>query len=163
MGKTKVCPRPEGTLNFDSPIFCEVKTVFRLRIVWKLAKGHRIFGNSLPLNFFFENFQNDHREFLNSSFDEKFHTEKHYNGAFFDKEIWFCIFHDFVTSYMNKMLYDVLSPHILTLYKKISRCNVFQYENPDRMRYLRTLYDHFENFRKIKFQWERIFEKPLAF
>ena len=31
------------------------------------------------------------------------------------------------------------------------------------MRYLRSLYDHFENFRKINFQWERIFEKPLDF
>ena len=40
--------------------------------------------------------------------------------------------------------------------------NVFQYEILDRMSFLRTLYDHFESFRKIKFQWKRIFEKPLA-
>ena len=46
---------------------------------------------------------------------------------------------------------------------KMSRCNVFQNENPYRMSYLRTLYDHVENFQKIKFQWERIFEKTLAF
>ena len=41
----------------------------------------------------------------------------------------------------------------------LSRYKVFQQEIPDRMSYTRTLYDHFENFRKIKFQWERIFEK----
>ena len=40
---------------------------------------------------------------------------------------------------------------------------VFQYKIPDQMRYSRTRYDHFENFRKIKFQWEGISEKPLAF
>ena len=45
----------------------------------------------------------------------------------------------------------------------MSRYNVFQYEIPDRVSYERTLYDHFENFRKIKFQWLRIFEKTLAF
>ena len=45
----------------------------------------------------------------------------------------------------------------------MSRYNVFQYEIPDRMSYLRTHYNHFENFRKIKFQWEGISEKPLAF
>ena len=28
------------------------------------------------------------------------------------------------------------------------------------MSHLRTLYDHFENFWKIKFQWETFFEKP---
>ena len=50
-----------------------------------------------------------------------------------------------------------------SFYQKMSRYNVFQYENPDRTSYLRTLYDHFENFGKIKFQWEGISEKPLAF
>ena len=50
-----------------------------------------------------------------------------------------------------------------SFYQKMSRYNVFQYEIPNRMSYKRTLYDHFENFRKIKYQWETIFEKPLAF
>ena len=31
--------------------------------------------------------------------------------------------------------------------------NVFQYEIHDRMSYLRSIQDIFENFRKIKFQW----------
>ena len=31
------------------------------------------------------------------------------------------------------------------------------------MSYLRTLYNHYEIFRKIKFQWERIFENPWPF
>ena len=58
-----------------------------------------------------------------------------------------------------------MTSYLLTrcLYQKMSRYNVFQYGTPDRMSYLRTLYDHFENFRKIKFQWGRNFEKPLAF
>ena len=45
----------------------------------------------------------------------------------------------------------------------MSRYNVYQYEIPDRMSYLRTLHNHFEIFRKIKYQWERIFENPWAF
>ena len=58
-----------------------------------------------------------------------------------------------------------MTSYLLTclFYQKMSRYNVVQYEIPDQMSYLRTLYDHFENFRKIKFQWERIFEKTLAF
>ena len=42
------------------------------------------------------------------------------------------------------------------------RYNVFQYEISHRMSYLRTLYDHFENFQK-KIQWEGISENPVAF
>ena len=33
MGKTQVCRRPVGTPNFDSPIFYELKTVFRLKMI----------------------------------------------------------------------------------------------------------------------------------
>ena len=47
--------------------------------------------------------------------------------------------------------------------KKMSGYNVFQCEIPDQMSYLRTLYNHFENVQKIKFQWEGISERPLAF
>ena len=39
IGKTKVCPQPAGAPHFDSPIFCELKTVFRLKIEGELAKG----------------------------------------------------------------------------------------------------------------------------
>ena len=53
IGKTKVCPQPAGAPHFDSPIFCELKTVFRLKIEWKLAKGQGFFENSLPLKFYF--------------------------------------------------------------------------------------------------------------
>ena len=58
-----------------------------------------------------------------------------------------------------------MAPYLIRclFYQKMSRYNVFQYGIPVRMSYKRTLYDHLENFRKIKFQWERIFEKPLAF
>ena len=59
------------------------------------------------------------------------------------------------------MLYDVISLHMFILSK--NAITFLRYENRDRMSYLRTLYGHFENFRKIKFQGERIFEKPLAF
>ena len=45
----------------------------------------------------------------------------------------------------------------------MSRYKVFQNEIPGRMSYLRSVYNNFENFRKIKFQWERIFKKPMAF
>ena len=53
MGKTKVCPRTERANHFDSPIFCELETVFRLKIEWKLEKGQGFFENSLPLKFYF--------------------------------------------------------------------------------------------------------------
>ena len=53
MGKTRVCPRPEGTPNFDSSIFCALKTICRLKVEWKLAKGRWFFGNSFPLKFYF--------------------------------------------------------------------------------------------------------------
>ena len=58
-----------------------------------------------------------------------------------------------------------MTTYLLTcsFHQKMCRYNVFQCEITDRMRCLRALYDHFENFRKIKFQWGRNFEKPLAF
>ena len=46
---------------------------------------------------------------------------------------------------------------------KISCYNVFQYGIHDGMSYFRALDDNFENFRKIQFQWVRIFKKRLAF
>ena len=42
--------------------------------------------------------------------------------------------------------------------KKRPPYNIFLNETPDRMSYLKTLYDHFKYF-----QWERIIEIPLAF
>ena len=45
----------------------------------------------------------------------------------------------------------------------MARYNVFEFKIPDRMSFLKSLYDHFENFRKIKFQWEIILEKPTVF
>ena len=56
-----------------------------------------------------------------------------------------------------------MTSYLLTcsLYQKMSRFKVFQYEISDRMSYSRTLYDNFKNFRK-KIQWKRVFEKPLA-
>ena len=49
MGKSKVCPGPEGTPHFDYPILSELKTVFRLKIKGKLAKGQGLF----TLKFYF--------------------------------------------------------------------------------------------------------------
>ena len=49
-------------------------------------------------------------------------------------------------------------PDICSFYQKNYRYNVFQYEIPDRISYLKILVNNFENFRKIKFKWERIFE-----
>ena len=37
MGKTNVCPRAEGYPHFDCPIFCELKTAFRLKIGFKMV------------------------------------------------------------------------------------------------------------------------------
>ena len=47
--------------------------------------------------------------------------------------------------------------------KKIFRFKVFQCKISDQMSYLGTLYANFENFRKMKFQWERIFIQPHLF
>ena len=60
---------------------------------------------------------------------------------------------------------EIMTLYVLTcsFYQKTSRSKVFPYEVPVWMNCSRTFYNHFENFRKIKFQWERIFEKPLAF
>ena len=49
-----------------------------------------------------------------------------------------------------------------SLYRKMSRYNIFQYKISDRMSYLGALYDNFEIFRKKIFQWERIFENRGA-
>ena len=46
----------EGIRHFDSPIFCVLKTVFRLKIESKLAKGQGFLENSLPLKFYFSKF-----------------------------------------------------------------------------------------------------------
>ena len=53
-----------------------------------------------------------------------------------------------------------MTSYLLTcsLYRKMSRFKVFQYEIVDRMSYLTTLYDNFEIFQKKNFQWGRIFE-----
>ena len=57
-----------------------------------------------------------------------------------------------------------MTSYLLTcsLYQKMSRFKVFQYEISDRMSHLAALYDNFEIFRKKKFQWERIFENRGA-
>ena len=57
-----------------------------------------------------------------------------------------------------------MTSYLLTcsLYQKMSRFKVFQYEISDRMSYSRTLYDNFEIFRKKIFQWGRIFENRGA-
>ena len=65
-------------------------------------------------------------------------------------------------SYITKIIYDVISPDIQS-YQKRLRYNIFQYEIPDRMSYLKTLYDNFESFRQKIFKRERMFQKPLAF
>ena len=69
--------------KLDSPIFFELKIVFRLKIGWNFANCPSIFENSSPLKF--EKFQNYRRKHPKSSNDRKFHTEKRYNGSFFDK------------------------------------------------------------------------------
>ena len=62
--------------KIDSPIFCEFKSVFRLKIGWNFANCPSIFENSSPLKFFFEKIQNYSRELPNGSVDPKFYTEK---------------------------------------------------------------------------------------
>ena len=105
MGQTKVGPIPEGTPHFDSPHFCEVKTVFRLKIEWKLAKGQGFFKNFFPIEILFvENFQNYRRQFPKSSFDREFNTEKLYNGTFFDKmNMWRDMTYDYDVTNSLKM------------------------------------------------------------
>ena len=53
----------------------------------KFSKNYKMVGDFRkfsPLKIlFFENFQNDRREFSNSSFDREIQTEKRYNGTFF--------------------------------------------------------------------------------
>ena len=112
MGKTKVCPGPAGTLHFDSPIFCEIKTVFRLKVEWKLAKGQRLFENCLPLKFYFSKiFKMIVESSLIAHSIGNFILKNVITGHFLIKwireEIWrhYLIFRDFVTSHMNKMLY----------------------------------------------------------
>ena len=55
----------------------------------KFSKNYKMVGDFRkfsPLKIlFFENFQNDRREFSNSSFDREFRTEKHYADTFFMK------------------------------------------------------------------------------
>ena len=55
-----------------------------------------------------------------------------------------------------------MSSHVHFI-KKFLLYNVFQYEIPDRMSHLRTLCSHFKNFRKFKFQWDKIYEKTWCF
>ena len=79
------------------------------------------------------------------------------------EEIW-ChmpFYLDLVTSYMNKMTYDVISSQIFTLSKMyhFNSFKIFQYKVCDRIGYLLHLYDSFEIFRK-KFKWCRIFMIP---
>ena len=78
--------------KFDYPIFCEFKTIFRLKIGRNFANCPSIFENS------------------------SLH----------------------MTSYLITC----------SLYHKMSRFKVFQYEISDRMSYLKALYDNFEIFRK---------------
>ena len=81
MGKTKVYPRPEGTPHFDSFTFCELKTVFRLTIEGKLAKGQGIFENSLPLKLYFSKIFT----IMVESSQIEFQTEKRFIMTFFIK------------------------------------------------------------------------------
>ena len=50
-----------------------------------------------------------------------------------------------------------------SFYQKLVRYNIFQYEISDQINYLRTSYDNLKKIRKIKFQWEKYFEKNLTF
>ena len=55
---------------------------------WKSVEISRTaprFSKNFPHSIFFEKFQNYRRELPKSSFDQKFYTEKRYNGTFFDK------------------------------------------------------------------------------
>ena len=52
----------------------------------KTRKRPGFFRKFFPIEItFFENFQNLRREFVNRSFERRFHTEKLYNRTFFDK------------------------------------------------------------------------------
>ena len=55
-----------------------------------------------------------------------------------------------------------MAPYLIRclFYQKMSRYNVFQYKIPNRMSYIKTLYNHFENFGKIKFQWGNFRKTP---
>ena len=71
----------------------------------------------------------------------------------------------FIHQWRHKIIKnEIITSSLLTcsFYQKMSRYNVFQYETPDQMSYLKTLHESFENFQKIKLQWERIFEKLLT-
>ena len=117
MGKTNVFSRPKGTPHFDSPFFCELKTVFRLKIEWNLVKGHVFFENSLPLTFYFskifkmivEGSQIAHsiRNFILKNV-----IKEHFLIKWTCEERWshFFIFNDFVTSsYTNKIFFDKMN------------------------------------------------------
>ena len=106
--KQKLCSRPEETPLFDSPIFCELKNVFRLKIEWKLAKGQGFFEISPPLKFYFskifkvivESSQTSHSI---GNFTLKNVITAHFLMKWTSEEICrhYLIFNDFVTSYMN--------------------------------------------------------------
>ena len=94
-----------------------------------------------------------------------FILKKWYKMAFLIKWTWDITylpnFYDFVTSYMNKMRYDVISQvHFIKNYPVIW---FFSIKISYRISYFRILSDNFKNVRKIKFQWGRIFEKPVTF
>ena len=80
--------------------------------------------------FFFEKFQNYRRELANSSFDRKFHTEKLYNGTFFDKiNMW-----GDMASYVILFMYDVTKSlkiikwrHIFSHVHFMKKCPVIKF------------------------------------
>ena len=137
---------PDHCSNIDSPIFCEFKTVFRLKIGWNFANK-----KFFTLKFFSK--KNYRRELERCLFDRKFCTEKLWNGIFFDKvNRWadmtsYVDFSSFCDVMYEKMTYDVISPHTFTL-SKMSCCKAFQYKIFDRTSYFRALYDNFEVCRK---------------
>ena len=84
----KGCRRPVGT-HFDSLIFCESKSVFRVKFWWKLAKTQGFFEISAPLKFNFSKISKIITD--GTQIDQKFYfyIQKFYNQTFFDKtDMW---------------------------------------------------------------------------
>ena len=78
--------------------------------------------------------------------------------------------YDVIYHFIQVLRHKIIKNEIMTLYvltcsfyQKTSRSKVFPYEIPVWMNCSRTFYNHFENFRKIKFQWEIIFKIPPVF
>ena len=98
-----VCPRQERISHFNSPIFCELKTVFRLKIERKLIKIQGFFENYFPL-FFSKIFKIILKSSQVPRSIENFALENDIMAQFFDKmNMW----GDIMASYLILCLYNV--------------------------------------------------------